>query len=352
MKKTHYAASTGGIKLIPGYRHKLTAAPIGEWNLWGRLRDVVVGTAEGAIIPHYEPVYEKVTDPWLVNLTKEHGGELLKDAVPDYYAALEQESDNLVKIYESHGVKVHRPRPITLQETAYSFGCGSSRVFPCYPFWCVGRNIVESSWRKMVQRPMKWSVRELYLPYVDADPSVHLLACPMPSPGNGPGTGDVYFEVGDLLIVGDGNVILAYDAVGTSSNPRGCEWVKRMLEADGFKVTVIRLPDSGILHLYAVICIIAPGVAIAYEGAFPGRELPKPLEGWDVIWCDLNEAKATAPCAVNLDRNTVLLPRKAPMTCKAVAKLGFNVVDVEFSAHAMSSGGIRCATGVIHREID
>ena len=42
-----YAASDGGIKLIPGYRHKITQAPIGEWNLWGRLREVVVGHPEG-----------------------------------------------------------------------------------------------------------------------------------------------------------------------------------------------------------------------------------------------------------------------------------------------------------------
>ena len=43
--------SDGGIKLIPGYRHKLTQVPVGEWNLWGRLREVVVGTPEGSLVP-------------------------------------------------------------------------------------------------------------------------------------------------------------------------------------------------------------------------------------------------------------------------------------------------------------
>ena len=341
-----------GIPLIGGYRHKLTSAPIGEWNLWGHLQEVVVGTAKGTVLPHFEAVNAKVAAPEIVEMTRKHGGELLEKVMPEHYANFERESAELAKIYESHGVKVHRPRPIKPDEAAYSFGFGSANTFPCDAFWCVGRNIIESSWRKMFMRPIKWPVRELYLPYVDEDPSVLLHACPMPSPGEGPGTGDFYFEVGDLLIVGNGNVILAYDAAGTSSNPRGCEWVKRMLEIDGFKVTIIALPDTGILHLYAVLCIIAPGVAIAYEGAFPGRKLPKPLEGWDVVWCDHKEAKATAPCAVNIDRKTVILPREAVKTCEAVAKLGFNLVDIEFSAHAMAAGGIRCATGVIYREID
>ena len=352
MSQVSYATSDSGIKLIPGYRHKLAQAPIGEWNLWGRLREVVVGNPEGTLIPGFEPIYEKYVDPQLQKLMKEHRGELLKDVMPDYYAALEMESEALVEAYKSHGINVHIPRPVKPEEVAYSFGFGSSNVSPCDVFWCVGRNIIESSWQRMYVRPTRWSIRDLYLPYVDSDPSVYLHACPMPAPGNGPGSGDYVFECSDLLIVGDGNVILAYDSSNTSSNPRGCEWARRILEADGFRVTVIELPDTGLLHLYAVICIIGPGVAIAFEDAFPGRVLPDPIKDWNIVWCNLEEAKATAACAVNIDRNTVLLPRGAPRVCRVVSNLGFDVIDLEFSAHAAAGGGIRCATGVIYREID
>jgi hypothetical protein len=51
VEQVSYAASDDGIDLIPGYRHKLTHAYIGEWNLWGRLKEVAVGTPEGTIIP-------------------------------------------------------------------------------------------------------------------------------------------------------------------------------------------------------------------------------------------------------------------------------------------------------------
>ena len=309
---------------------------------------MVVGTPEGTMIPRYEPIFENATDPQLRKIMKEHGGELLKDVMPDFYAALGEESEALADAYRSHGVKVHIPRPVAPDELAYSFGSGSSNLFPCDVFWCVGRNVMESSWRKMYVRPTRWSVRDLYRHYVDSDPSVRLHACPMPAPG----LGDYHFECSDILLVGDGNVILAYDSHNKSSNPRGCEWARRILEADGFKVTVIELADTGIIHLYAVICIIGPGVAIACEDAFPGRVLPDPIRDWDVIWCSLEEAKATAPCAVNIDRNTVILPRGAPRVCRAVSDLGFDVIDLEFSAHAMAGGGIRCTTGVIHREID
>jgi hypothetical protein len=115
-----YAASNGGLELFPGYRHKLTKAPIGEWNLWGRLREVVVGTPEGTVIPRFEPVFEKAADPRVLKLMKEHEGELLKDVLPGYHAAIEEESGALAAVYESHGVKVHFPRPVTPEEVAYS----------------------------------------------------------------------------------------------------------------------------------------------------------------------------------------------------------------------------------------
>jgi N-dimethylarginine dimethylaminohydrolase len=343
-----FADSDGGIQLIPGYRHKLTRAPIGEWNLWGSLREVIVGTPEGTIVPKFDAFIENAVAPDLAKLAKAHEGKLLKDALPDFYAALDIESRTLAAVYESHGVKVHIPRPITPAEAAYAFGYGSSTAFPCDVFWCVGRNVIESTWRRMYVPPLRWTVRELIQPHVDADPSVFLHACPLPNPE----TQDYIFECSDILIVGDGNVILAYDSHRKSSNARGCEWAKRILEADGFKVTVIELLDVGIVHLFAVICIIGPGVAIACEDAFPGRRLPDPLKGWKVVWCSLDEARETAACTVNIDRKTVILPKGAPRVCEAVSKLGFEVVDIEFSAHAQTGGGIRCATAVVHREID
>lgn len=350
MAESKFAESNGGIQLIPGYRHRLTTAGIGEWNLWGRLREVVVGTAKGFVIPEYEPVYEGNADPAVIAITKQHGGKLLAEVAPKLYADLERESEELVKIYESYGVKVHRPRAIWPEEMAYSFGHGANSLMPCDPFWCVGRNVIETSWRKKAGWPQKWAIRDLYQAKVDSDPSVLLHSCPLPSPG--PQGGDYFFEVGDLLNVGDGNVIVAYGDDATSSNRRGCEWAKRVLEADGFNVTILKLPKTEILHLFAVICIIGPKTAIAYEGAFPGRVLPEPLRGWDIVWCDFAEAKHAAPCAVNIDRKTVVLPTGAPKTRKAVAERGFDVVHLDFSKHAMCAGGIRCATGVIHREID
>ena len=350
MPNTRYALSNGGVDLIPGYRHKCTTGGIGEWNLWGRLREVVVGTAKGAVIPNYEACLESYVDTGSLELIKKSGGKLLEEAAPDLFTAYERETDELVRIYKSYGVKVHRPRAIKSEEMAYSFGHGGNILMPCDSFWCVGRNIIETSWRKKTAWPQKWSVRETYQSKVDSDSSVLLHSCPLPSPGEQ--GGDYFFEVGDLLIVGDGNVIVAYGEDESSSNLRGCEWAKRVLEADGFAVTILELPKTKILHLFAVICIVGPKTAIAYEGAFPGRVLPEPLKGWNIVWCDYEEAIQTAPCAVNIDGKTVLLPTKATKTRKSLTDMGFNVVHLDFSAHAAFSGGIRCATGVIYREID
>lgn len=74
-----YATTYGGIKLIPGCRHKLTHTTISEWNLWGRLREVVAGTPEGTIIPDFEAVNEKVVAPELVEIMRKYGGRLAED---------------------------------------------------------------------------------------------------------------------------------------------------------------------------------------------------------------------------------------------------------------------------------
>ena len=348
MPTISYTDSTGGIELIEGYRHKVTSAAIGEWNLWGRLREVIVGTPDGTIIPRLEDFLTDSIAPDLLVAARQAEGQLLQRALPDLYAALDEESRTLAAIYASHGVQVHFPRPVVPEELAYSFGHGLSTLFPCDVFWCIGRHVIESSFRRPFTGATRWSVRELIQHHVDAEPAVLLHACPMPRPASQ----DYLFECSDILIVGDGNVILAYDENNKSSNRRGCEWAKRLLEADGFRVTITPLPDIGIVHLYAVICIIGPGVAIACEEAFPGRRLPAPIADWQIVWCDLAEARATAPCAVNLDRTTVLLPKGAPRVCEEVAKLGFNVLDIDFSAHARIGGGIRCATAVVYREID
>ena len=135
MPTISYTDSTGGIELIEGYRHKVTSAAIGEWNLWGRLREVIVGTPDGTIIPRLEDFLTDSIAPDLLVAARQAEGQLLQRALPDLYAALDEESRTLAAIYASHGVQVHFPRPVVPEELAYSFGHGLSTLFPCDVFW-------------------------------------------------------------------------------------------------------------------------------------------------------------------------------------------------------------------------
>jgi hypothetical protein len=121
--------------------------------------------------PYLHYVNEKVVAPELVEMTRKHGGRLAKDVLTDYR-------------YSKAGLK-------------------------------------------------SWAVRGIYQSKVDADPSAQLHACSMPSPGDCPDLGDYYFGVGDMLVVGDGNVILDYDKAGTTSKPRWCEEIGSMGAAKG-----------------------------------------------------------------------------------------------------------------------
>jgi N-dimethylarginine dimethylaminohydrolase len=159
---------------------------------------------------------------------------------------------------------------------------------------------------------------------------------------------DYIYEGGDVLNLGDGRVLVATGP--SSTNERGAKWVKKMLEHDGYRVEIIELPEVGIHHLFAVICVAGPKLVIAYEDSFPNG-LPEFMGDFDVIWANREEALATGPCASMLDEKHILMPEETPRLNEELIKRGVTPVTVPFKHHALMCGGIRCKTSVIRREI-
>ena len=339
-------------KMIDGtYVPAPTQNDYGEFNLWGPLKEVVLGTHINLHMPRISPVleqvYSEVLQPGLLQLIKEAEGRHWTEAHPEYIAGLAEETDLLRQACEDHGVTVHIERPALVEEinAVGRNSHGFTQTYAAEPIWVVGRNVLENAWSSDFQWAHLYPVREIHQPYIDADPNVLHYTAPAPSvlPPR-----DYVYEGGDVLNLGDGRVLVT--TAKSSTNARGAEWVKRMLEHDGYRVQIISLPHTGIHHLFAVMCPAGPRLVIAYRDAFP-EGLPAFMDDFDVIWTDRAEALATAPCATMIDPTHILVPAEAPRVSEELAKRGITPVEVPFKYHAPLAGGIRCKISVVRRTI-
>lgn len=328
-----------------------TTNDYGEFNMWGPLKEIILGTHLNLhlprITPEFEAVYAEVMQPGILKILMEAEGRHWTESHPEYVAGLAEETELLKQACEAHGVAVHIERP-ALAEEINAVGRGSNgftQTYAAEPLWVVGRNVLENVWSSDYQWAHLYPVREIHQPFIDADPNILHYTAPQPTvvPPR-----DYSFEGGDVLNLGDGRVVVS--TATSSTNRRGAEWVKRMLEHDGYRVEIIELPDTGIHHLFAVICPAGPNLVIAYEDAFPNG-LPEFMSDFDVIWTNREEALATAPCSTMLDSTHILVPAEAPRIAEELDKRGVTPIPVPFKHHAPLNGGIRCKISVVRRAI-
>ncbi|MGV2989689.1 hypothetical protein ACE1OE_18810 [Vibrio sp. E150_011] len=320
----------------------------GEFNLYGKLREVIVGHSDNMRLPKLtddiKATYQSIMQPELFEMCDKAGGQLLSDAYPNYLAGLKSETQALAKALQRFDVNVLHARGASESEIQF---CQNStvftQIFAAEPLWVVGRNVLENVWASDIAWASIAPVRELHQPFIDNDNNILHYTAPRPTMSR-----DYVYEGGDVLNLGDGRVLVSTGP--SSTNQRGAEWVKRMLEHDGYQVGIINLPDVGIHHLFAVMCVAGPKLVIAYEASFPNG-LPEFMRDFDVIWVNRAEALATGPCAVMLDKKHILVPEEATQLCQQLAKKGITPVTVPFKYHAKLCGGIRCKISVTRREL-
>jgi N-dimethylarginine dimethylaminohydrolase len=321
----------------------------GEFNMYGQLKEVVLGNERSLKLPELTPEFMEthggVLQPEMHEVFKKCGNKPVIEVMPEYIEAHLEETKLLKEALEKHGVKVHIARENTDEEIRQmNRGTNAvSQIFGAEPIWIVGRNVLENAWSADFAWSFLFPVRELHQPYIDADPNVLHFTAPAGAPVR-----DYSYEGGDVLNLGDGRVLVAQSR--SSTNERGANWAKRMLEHDGYKVEIIELPDTGIHHLFAVMCIAGPKLLIAYEDSFPDG-LPEFINDFDVIWINREEALATAACCTMINPTTILCPAETPRVSEELRKRGITPVEVPFKTHAYGAGGIRCKISVVRREI-
>ncbi|WP_295455396.1 hypothetical protein [uncultured Thiodictyon sp.] len=326
------------------------ATRFGVWNEYGRLREVAVGTTDGIVVPSFSPAYP----PEIQALTRAHEGKPLLDVegFETILQAVQAELDHLAETYRRLGVIVHRPRPYTDAERDFlsSLQRGAYQLYPADPIWIIGRHAIECQFRQPVRNKEVFPLRELIAPLIAADADARVAACPMSAPLIGGGGAGPRLEGGDIFICGnDTKDILVGIDEERSSSAAGVEWLGRYLYDDGYRVTGVPITRDAPIHLLGALGAVGPECALIYRPSLLNG-IPKPLRTWDLIDITLEEAKATGPCLVMIDPQTILVPAQLPRIAEELAKRSLEVIPIPFASVSRFDGGIRCATFVMRRD--
>ena len=91
--------------------------PIGVYNEWGKLKEVMVGIMiEDAIMP--PPTYSilKYLSTEKAEYFERLAGKNMRDEIPDQHKGTMDQVNKLAQVYENNGVKVHRAKPLSEDE--------------------------------------------------------------------------------------------------------------------------------------------------------------------------------------------------------------------------------------------
>jgi N-dimethylarginine dimethylaminohydrolase len=314
---------------------------------WDGLEEVILGSPRDLTIPGDFPTvrfgfdYQSGNEEWI----KKYGGRKIAVVDPDFYRKVVAQSDNLAKVLESRGIKVHRHDPalLTPEETAYmsELEKGGDYLFPRDPVIVIGDNVIEAALKLPMRAREKFIVRRIFRDILQRNPEARYVSLPSVSPSF-PESGGIYLEGGDVMLNGK-EIYVGHS--GNASSQAGIDWLRRYL---GEEYTVHRVDLKDFQHLDCVLSLVRPGLAIRCSEAFTG-ELPDSLKGFDFIEVPLQDAKKLACNVFVLDRETVIIDERFKYLERELKKRGVEVIKVPLDAITQLGGGFRCSHHPIRR---
>ena len=321
----------------------------GSYSEFGKLREVVVGSAEGLTLPPFSKDLTHYNKELRAALITNKGEPLdIRAAFPERWEATVEQMDGIAATYERFGVRVHRVRSYTLEETRYldHLQPGHSQLYVADPAFVVGKHYIEISIRRAYRRKEVFPLRDLILPMIEADPEAHYVAMPQSGPWMPPDEGPgPFLEGGDILIHGRDIIV----GVGELCSDRaGVDWLARYIGRFGY--TVHAMPIKGrILHALGVMCLLREGLVMAHLPALEAG-LPEPFKDWEVLEITREEMDGHATVGVSLDARHYMINPCFGRVMDILDKHGIEPVPTPCSAIGFWGGAIRCITLPLRRD--
>jgi glycine amidinotransferase len=268
-------------------------------------------------------------------------------AMPERQIRWEAERDALRLVFEKHGVEVLRPRLLTKWEKEAGGKNGYSNSYVRDPWFTVGNVVIEGSLRFPHRRKEVLPSRDIFrnevypamCRYV-AVPQPEIVPLDVDNGGPGP-----FIEGGDVLVHGR-HVFVGNS--GRASTALGAEWLRKLLEPDGYTVEIVRLKPN-FLHLDCAMGLVREGLVIVYEGALLDG-LSRSLKDWVRIPVSEEDAMSLGTNGLPITPDVYVTDPAFRRVGDAVAKHGVAVEYVEFSISRAFGGSFRCSTQPLWRE--
>lgn len=352
-------------------------APVGSYNEWDPLEEVIVGVVDGAAVPPWHPAIEATVPPEAWDFYRRNGG----GGFPaEQVEAAREELEGFVSILEGEGVTVRRPDPV---DQSRPFGTadwtstgGSSHTFPRDIALVAGDQIVEATmgWRsyyfathpfrtifkdyfrrgaRWVAAPKPQLTDASFNPgYAAAKPETMSLDDPFPDATSVITEFEPIVDAGDFMRFGR-DILVQRSHV---TNRFGIEWVRRLLGGE-FRVHEVAFADDHPMHMNATFVPLRPGRVLINPERVP--ELPEMFADWDVLICpepaipaDQTMYFCSRWIAMNtlmLDQDRIFVEAQETELLRLLEKEGFTPIPVPFRTVNTFGGGFHCATLDVRR---
>ncbi len=321
----------------------------GSHSEFGRLREVVVGSAQDLHLPPFGKDLSHYNDELREALLKNGNRPLdVKAVFPERYDRTVEQMEGVAETYKKLGITVHRPRSYTEPERKYlgTLQAGWSQLYVADPVFVIGKHFLEISIRRAYRRKEIFPLRDLILPMIEADPEASYVAMPQSAPfdpsGEGPGP---FLEGGDILTHGK-DIFVGHGEL--CSNIAGVSWLARYMADWGYTVHPMRIKGP-ILHALGIMCLLREGLLMAYLPALADG-LPEPLKDWEVIEITEEEMNKHATVGVSPDDKHYLIDRHFNRLMNELGRHGVEPVPTPCDAIGFWGGAIRCITLPLSRD--
>ena len=317
---------------------------LGQWNEWGRLREVVLGYVEELAEPGYIDALVWVSEEGKAELRK-NGGKLTREAYPEWAQCINRTITTLEKVLREHGVTVHRTQPTPPgfdEEKSYlkNVQPGNYTIGGADFFRVLGNQVILlNSFHMPFRRSNIWAVRRLLEPILEKT-NTPCIATPPPSPHYT--RDELYLENGDMMCDGH-NIYVGIS--GNATTPKGVAWLKRLV-GSSYQVHVIRLKPH-LFHLDWLVSLTRPGLLTYMPDALMDP-LPEPLSRWDKI--EVRPDEIAGANNLTIDENPIVVPEHLKRIADAYDKKGMKVVTIPAKETIEYGSGPRCLTAVLRRD--
>lgn len=318
--------------------------PIGVFNEWGSLKEVLVGNNARDTMPRWSPDWGRYHG--FKEMLQGLEGVPAGQAFPERAKGTSEQTGGLVKVLEERGVTVHRPRLLTDAEIA-SGPVGVVGQYARDPQIVIGKHVIETNFRMVFRNKEHLGYEKLFRERLAQDPEARHVRMPdttsiLPGETEEDFVNDPrpFLEGGDVFVMGK-DILVGFSSL--ASSPAGAAWLQQYLGPEDYRVHLVPLTTEW-LHLDCIFAVIREGLCICHMQGLKEGRLPEPIKDWEVIDATAAEAHSLGCNTLCLEPGVVIVGAEHRRLIQEIERRGGAVVPVPFSKPSEYGGGIRCST--------